>query len=119
MTMKQFFIFLVLSVYLMAGWGCSSKQNDSQQSSTATIKVGSVVCGMCAKSVEEAIGQVTGVEEAKVDIETKTVTVRFLPVSTDLNAIESSIVKAGYDANEKRRDEKAYEKLDACCKVDG
>lgn len=36
---------------------------------------------------------------------------------TDLQAIKEGISMLGYDADEVKANEKAYEKLDGCCKI--
>ncbi len=100
--------------------GCSTqKQEEQTKVETITIKVASVVCGSCAKTIEGALKKVDGLKDVKVDVDQKIVTVQFLPAKTNLNVMEKAIAKAGYDANHTKRNTEAYEKLDVCCKIDG
>jgi copper ion binding protein len=91
----------------------------AQKLETATISARSMVCGTCAKTVEKAVYRVEGVKEVNVDVKEKTVEVKFVPAQTNLETIEMAISDAGYDANNRKRNPEAYEKLQACCKIDG
>ena len=115
MKLKQY---LFIPPFLFAAFfvsGCT-KQDGLE---TATIKSASMVCGSCASNVEKAVYAVEGVKSVAVDLKQKTVEVKFVPVQTNLQTLEVAITDAGYDANERKRDPGAYEKLDACCKIDG
>ena len=89
-----------------------------QEMETATIKASSMVCGTCAKTIQKAVYRVEGVKDVNVDVKTKIVEVKFVPAQTNLATIEMAITDIGYDANDKKRNPDAYEKLDACCKID-
>ncbi len=106
---------LLLFVAILFLAGCQGKQ----QVETATIKASSMVCGKCAKTIEKAVSAVNGVKSVDVDVKTKIVQVRYVGSETNVGAIENAITGAGYDANDKKRDQAAYEKLDSCCKIDG
>ena len=86
---------------------------------TTTIKAGSMVCGKCAKTIQKAVYGVEGVKEVEVDVEGKTVQVIYVSARTNVQTIEMAISDAGYDANNRKRNPDAYEKLEACCKIDG
>lgn len=85
---------------------------------TATVKVPTLVCGMCVKNITKAASALEGVKSVKVDKKAKTATVVFDDSKTSLPKIEAAIASAGYDANTAKRNVAAYSKLDACCKVD-
>jgi len=85
---------------------------------TEVIKANTMVCGSCVKNVEKAVYAVEGVKSVAVDLAAKNVTVKYLAKNTNLGTIELAIADAGYDANDRKRDPAAYEKLDACCKKD-
>ena len=102
--------------------GCSSKKNDDNpltKEQTVFIKVPTIVCKTCVKNIEKAAYRVEGVKYVDVDLDKKTVEVRFIPLQTNLETIEIAITEAGYDANNRKRNPDAYEKLDKCCKIDG
>ena len=85
---------------------------------TKTISAPTMICGTCAKTIEKAVYRVEGVNEVKADPDKKIVEVKYNPVQTNLEFIQSAIAAAGYDADDKKRDPDAYEKLDACCKLE-
>lgn len=117
--MKNLYLFsLILIIFNLLSCSPHEKKEESQVE-VVTIKVNSIVCEICAKNVENAVGALDGIEGVKVDVEKKTATVTFLPTRVELVTIESSIIQAGYDANDKKANPEAYEKLDACCKIDG
>ena len=98
-------------------------KNSSQEKATsavhtigATINLPTVKCNMCVATVEKALASLEGIESAEVHLKEKDATVRYPPAKLDLRSIETEISKAGYDANEVRRDSTAYENLPECCK---
>lgn len=114
MRMKKFTIFAATTyaaVLLTAG--CS----DDPSLKTEVISTPSIICGMCEDNVEKAVYAVEGVKTVAVDLKGKSVEVKFLPASTNLETLERAIADAGYDANARAKDPGAYEKLDACCKI--
>jgi copper chaperone CopZ len=96
----------------------SSCSKNTPKLEVSTINTPTMVCGTCAKTIEKAVYRVEGVKEVNVDLKTKMVEVKYVPLQTNLEYIESAITAVGYDANDKKRDPDAYEKLDACCKSD-
>lgn len=115
MTVVQRISLFTLAVLLI---GCSPKQ-DETKTETAAIKVETIQCTMCVKSIEKTLTALEGVNTAKVNLDMKTATVEFLPAKATLATIETAITKAGYDANDKKADPDAYEALRGCCKVGG
>ena len=93
------------------------QKGQSAAADSAVIKVESIQCGMCVRTVEKALKRVDGVKTAKVDLDAKTATVTYLATKTNLGKLEEAITKSGYSANDKKADSEAYEKLDECCKV--
>ena len=108
------FLFFVLIVGFLS-IGCQKKA----QLETTTIKLNSMVCNTCAKTINKAIYAVEGVKDVDIDVSKKIVQVKFVPVQTNLETIEMAITEAGYDADDRKRNPDAYEKLDQCCKIDG
>lgn len=86
---------------------------------TANIKTPTILCGTCAKNIEKAVYAVEGVKSVDVDLDAKAVEVKYVAVQTNIETLERAITGAGYDADDQKRDPEAYEKLDACCKIDG
>ena len=112
--MKKYLIHFTLLIVLLVGCG-----KNKEDSATTLIKTPSMVCNNCAKTIQTAVAKLDGVEEVKADVGSKTVSVKFMPAKVNLEALEKAITGAGYDANDKKRNTDAYEKLDKCCKIDG
>ncbi len=115
-----------ISLFALAGLliGCSPKQDHpafglagETKIETTTIKVETIQCNMCVKTIEKTLTTLGGVQTAKVDLDRKTATVEFLPAKATLATIETTITKAGYSANDKKADPEAYEALPGCCKI--
>jgi len=101
--------------------GCSKAPEEKQTAPTgnlavATIQLSTLKCKTCVKTINAALASVDGVENSEIDLEKKNVTVKFIPAKLDVSKIELAISKAGYDANNVRRDSAAYENLAECCK---
>jgi mercuric ion binding protein len=72
---------------------------------TATFKIEGMTCAMgCAKTIEEKLTEMEGVQNAKVDFETKTATVNF-----DLDKLQSADLTKAVEAC---ADGKTYKVLD-------
>lgn len=90
---------------------------EKKKSETVEIK-SSVVCGMCEAKVKKELSFEKGVTDVQVNLKEKLITVQYRPDKTDVEKIKTAITKIGYDADDLVADEKAYEKLPACCKRD-
>ncbi len=62
----------------------------------ATLKVPEIHCGHCKMSIESALALVGGVDHAKVDVGTSTVSVAYAPPAT-LKDIVAAIEAQGYE----------------------
>lgn len=93
--------------------------SQEKEKKTKTIEIKStVVCGMCEERIIKDMAFEKGVKDVKVDLETKIITITYKTEKTDEKTLKKAITKIGYDADEMPADEKAYEKLPACCKRD-
>jgi len=93
--------------------------NSSGQTEVIEIKLPTMQCGTCKKNIEGAVKKMDGIEEVNVVVKEKIANVKFDKSKTDPSKIESVIVMAGYQANDKPADKEAYDKLDDCCKIGG
>ena len=84
---------------------------------TAELKLSTIQCGMCVRTIEKALDKLGGVTNIDIDVENKKATVTFDDTKTDLPKIEDAITMAGYCVNDKLSDPGAYEKLHNCCKL--
>ncbi len=110
---KIIFLIFALGVAL----GACQKSEQAATASQVDIKVPTIQCESCVKNVKTALQKLEGVKTASVDLKTKVAQVSFDPANLTLADLENAIAKAGYDANDTKRDSLAYEDLDACCKL--
>jgi copper chaperone CopZ len=78
----------------------------------------SVVCGMCKDTIEKNLAFAKGVKSARVDVDTKTLYVKYNPKKTTAHDIKKAITELGYSADEMQPTAEAIEKLHFCCKPD-
>ncbi|HEY9800760.1 MAG TPA: heavy metal translocating P-type ATPase [Leptolyngbyaceae cyanobacterium] len=64
----------------------------------ATLKLRGMSCASCAKSIEDAIGSVPGVNKCNVNFGAEQAIVDYDPRKTDLQAIQDAVDAAGYSA---------------------
>ena len=115
---SRIFIFLafgLVAVGLAGLVACSSET----EATTAAMKLPTLRCGSCSNTVEKVLQKVGGVKSVDVDLKKKTAKVTFDAKVTNVPALEQAVVMSGYQANDKKSDPKAYEKLSDCCKVSG
>ncbi|MEP7146594.1 MAG: heavy-metal-associated domain-containing protein [bacterium] len=94
-------------------------QNTSTQDKIIEVQLPTIQCGTCKKNIENAVKQIDGVNTVNVVLKDKIAKVEYDNSKTDLSKIEGAIIAAGYQANNKPADKKAYDKLEACCKIGG
>ena len=75
-------------------------------------------CDMCKSKIEKAAKSVDGVSSAKWNVSSGKIVVKFDSDKTKLDQIEDAIVAVGYDVENKKATEEAYNKLHNCCKYD-
>jgi P-type Cu+ transporter len=63
-----------------------------------TLKLHGMSCASCARSIEEAISSVNGVNECIVNFGAELATVKYDPRKTDITAIQKAVNEAGYSA---------------------
>jgi copper chaperone CopZ len=83
------------------------------------IKLPTVQCNMCKKTIEGDLKKLEGVNAVNVVIKEKVAKVTYDKSKTDVGSIEGVIISAGYQANDQPANKEAYEKLDDCCKIGG
>lgn len=64
---------------------------------TETIAVPEVHCGHCVSSIEGALGPMEGVEQAKVDLDARSVTVTYDADTVSRDQLVAAIEDQGYD----------------------
>jgi copper chaperone CopZ len=107
MLKKSFVIIVFFAVLSIAASAAESLK-------TIEIKT-SAVCEMCQERIEKAVKELDGIKSASLSIETKIVKVEYDELKVKPEDIKEKISKAGYDADDVRKDKKAYKKLPKCC----
>ncbi len=105
--------YLIFSILLLVLFGACKKDENLQ---TTIIRSNTIVCDQCIETIKKAVFTLQGVKDFEADLEAKTIEIKYLPLQTNLETIEITITRAGYDANDRKRDPEAYENLPDCCK---
>jgi len=114
---EQIFISSFLAILIITILPTENVTAKSSGEITADISLPTIQCGTCEKNISKALDKVKGLKSYSVDIENRKVTVTYDDGKTSVSKIENAISKTGYDANNKKADKKAYDKLNDCCKV--
>jgi copper chaperone CopZ len=95
-----------------------SLASSAQQKKPVTVKINTptVQCEMCKKKIEEYLAYEEGVTKVVVDFKQKKTTVTYFTDRTNLENIKTAIANTGYDAEEIKAAQDAYDKLPKCCK---
>jgi periplasmic mercuric ion binding protein len=112
--MKTKMMFMAVVAMMIVTTACA--QSDKKLE-TVTIRA-SVICGQCKDRIETGLSYEKGVKDVVVDVEKKTVTVKYISSKTNPGEIRTELSKIGYDADDVKADPKAYAKLPSCCKKD-
>ena len=65
-------------------------------SQTAVLDVKNMTCSLCPVTVKKALLNVAGVEDAKIDFDHKTATVKFDSAKANTDALTKATTNAGY-----------------------
>ena len=84
---------------------------------TITIKT-SAVCKMCKERIEHDMSFEKGVKAVELDLNSQELTVIYKKGKTTEEDLKVAVTKIGYDADEMMADQKAHDKLPACCQKD-
>lgn len=76
----------------------------------------SAICDMCKSNIETALKKEDGVKKARLNVDTKVVTVTYDSTKTNTEKIKKAITMSGYDAADMKADTTAYGNLHSCCK---
>lgn len=75
-------------------------------------------CGQCKERIEKAAYGVKGVKVATWDVDTHNLHIVLNETKNNVDAVEDAIVAVGHDTQNKKADDKVYEKLHSCCLYD-
>lgn len=80
------------------------------------IDLPTIVCDKCVHAVKNALGNDEAVVSLKINLETRKALVSFHNLKTSISKLEKLITKAGYDANNRKANKRAFNNLPECCK---
>jgi copper chaperone CopZ len=75
----------------------------------------SAVCDMCQEKIEKAVSGIDGIKSANLSVDTKIIKVEYDVSKVKPEDIKEKISKTGYDADDVKKDKKAFRKLPKCC----
>ena len=75
-------------------------------------------CEMCKTTIEASLKKKDGITSKNWDINTKIITVTYYPNKITLTQIKQKIAEAGYDSDEIRATDEAYNNLHKCCQYE-
>lgn len=111
--MKILKLFLLVVIFHLFGYETVAQDIDSK-TETVEIKT-SAICGMCKDRLEKNIAFEKGVKSVTLNEETKVLTIEFKKGKNSKDKLKKAITKLGYDADELPADQKAHDRLPACC----
>ena len=74
---------------------------------------------MCKKTIEKAVNDLDGIELAELDVTSKKLKVKYDSAKLSLQAIRERIASVGYQADDVKAIEEAYNALPGCCQLGG
>lgn len=113
-NLSKIFGFLVVFNILFAG---ATLKAQPEAVVTETFKVWGN-CDMCKTTIEKSLKSVDGMKSAKWNVKTKMITVKFEASKVSLETVKKTIAASGYDTEEFKASNEAYEKLHSCCQYD-
>ena len=75
-------------------------------------------CGMCKKTIEKSLKGVEGIESASWDKTTKILSVSYDASKITMKKIEQKVAASGYDTQNVKANDGAYNNLAECCQYD-
>lgn len=119
-------LFVLLAFAFLAGCNktktegtTENKPSDSKTAEVIKVNLPTMQCATCKKNIETALKKVDGVNSVNVSVKDKIATIDYDKTKINQDKIENEITLVGYDANSKKKNEAAYDKLEDCCKMDG
>jgi copper chaperone CopZ len=76
----------------------------------------SATCDMCKTKIEKYVNKMEGIQKSDLNLDSKIIYVKFDKTKVTVEDIKNTIKDLGYNADEVKRDERAYKKLPKCCK---
>ena len=104
-------ITLIMALLLVAGTATAALAQDKKQKKNANLQevtfVTTIDCKNCVKKVEANLPYEKGIKDMKVNLDDRTVWIKYDANKTDKEKLAAAIVKLGYEAEELIPEEEA------------
>jgi len=115
-SIMKFLVIALAFVFSVSAFAQGSAQTEPATNKvTTTFKVFGN-CGSCKKKIESPFKKMSGVESPSWDKKTKIFTVTYDKTVTTEQKIKEEIAKVGYDSEDVKSTDEAYNKLPKCCR---
>ena len=102
-------LFIALTLLLMAGTAVAVQAQNKKEKKQANIQevtfVTTIDCKNCVKKVEANLPYEKGIKDMKVNLDDRTVWIKYDANKTDKEKLAAAIVKLGYEAEEVVKEE--------------
>lgn len=111
--MKSIRIMVIASFFMLF---TNLQAQETQKSKYEKVNIQtSAICGQCKERLEKNMAFEKGVKSVSLNDETKVLTIEYRVGKNDKEKLKKAITKIGYDADDLPADQKAHDKLPACC----
>jgi mercuric ion binding protein len=107
---------LILGI-LVAFAGFAGKAQEKNKNAHYTIEVNGV-CDDCQKRIQKSAFKINGVKSAVWDADSHQLSLILNEEKCSLLDVKKAVAKAGYDSDEVKASEEAYNNLPHCCQYD-
>jgi cation transport ATPase len=114
--MKKIATIILITVFTL---GVNTIMAQKVKKTESIILKTSAQCDMCKTTIEKAMAYEKGILNSELNVETAELTVKYKISKTTPEKIRKAISESGYDADDVKADEKAYNNLPACCQKGG
>lgn len=109
--MRKIIGFLVVGLMLSF---MSNAQDLAKNEAVVSFQT-SAKCKMCKSRLEKDLALTKGVQDAKLNLDDKVMTIVYNTKKTDKTKLQKAINDIGYDAGDSEANQKSHDRLPDCC----
>lgn len=117
MIKTKLFALLIGFLFTSLLYAQETESNTESSSVTETFTVYGN-CGMCEKTIETSLNDITSISKGDWNKETDLMTVVYDSTRINLDSIKQKIADVGYDSDSHRAKDAVYNNLPGCCQYD-
>lgn len=113
---------LMILAFLLTGFVSTLTSNSIAASKGGKEKAviqTSAQCGECKERIETSLNKLDGIKSHDLNLDNKKLTLVFDPTIITLEQIKTAVSNSGYDADDMKANEEAYNNLPKCCQKGG